>query len=185
MISYGEAVDVDYPIERLADGDTLSLGDVKLLVLATPGHTPESISIVVYEHGDDHMPYGVLTGDTLFIGDVGRPDLLSSAGISADELGSRPLPLAARTAAPAARHTRVFPAHGAGSACGKHLSTETQSTIGEQRAHNYALQPMGEDEFVGARDRGSALAARLLLVRRAAQPRSPFAARRGRRRPRR
>src|SRR5207248_1330078 len=122
--------------------------DVSLEVLATPGHTPESISLVVYEHTGDRVPYGVLTGDTMFIGDVGRPDLLSSAGSSGDEL--------ARQLYRSLRHKlmalpdacRVFPAHGAGSACGKALSTETQSTIGEQLRTNYALAAMSEDEFV-------------------------------------
>jgi glyoxylase-like metal-dependent hydrolase (beta-lactamase superfamily II) len=93
-ISYGEGAEADYPIETLPNGTRLSLGDVELEVRATPGHTPESISLVVYEHGGedigedtgDRAPYGVLTGDTLFIGDVGRPDLLSSAGQSADGL---------------------------------------------------------------------------------------------------
>src|SRR4030095_7348074 len=78
-ISYGAAGRVDLPMEPLADGQRLSLGDVTLEVLATPGHTPESISILVYERPDDEVPYGVLTGDTLFVGDVGRPDLLASA----------------------------------------------------------------------------------------------------------
>ena len=148
VISYGEAVRVDYPIERLADGDTLLLGDVTLRVFATPGHTPESISVVVYEHRDDHIPYGVLTGDTLLIGDVGRPDLLVSAGLSVDGLARELYHSLRDQLLPLPDATRVFPAHGAGSACGKQLSTETQSTIGEQRAHNYALQPMSEDEFV-------------------------------------
>jgi glyoxylase-like metal-dependent hydrolase (beta-lactamase superfamily II)/rhodanese-related sulfurtransferase len=150
-ISYGEAVTgIDYPIDRLHDGQRLDLGDVRLEVLATPGHTPESVSIVVYEHADDEEPYGVLTGDTLFIGDVGRPDLLSAAGVSADEL-ARDLYRSLHTKLlTLPDSTRVFPAHGAGSACGKQLSTETRSTIGEQRMANYALQPMSEDDFVAA-----------------------------------
>src|SRR5439155_23906848 len=114
----------------------------------TPGHTPESISVVVREHGGDPVPFGVLTGDTMFIGDVGRPDLLSGAGVSPDELARqlhRSLHGKLLTLPDA---TRVFPAHGAGSACGKNLSTETQSTIGEQRRLNHALGPMTEDAFV-------------------------------------
>ena len=149
-IAYGEAAAgrTEYPIEALAHGQRLDLGEVVLEVRATPGHTPESISVVVWEHADDAAPYGVLTGDTLFIGDVGRPDLLVSVGHTADELGQmlyRSLHEQLLTLPDA---TRVFPAHGAGSACGKHLSTETESTIGVQRASNYALQPMSEADFV-------------------------------------
>ncbi|MFO1536663.1 MAG: MBL fold metallo-hydrolase, partial [Actinomycetota bacterium] len=149
-IAYGEAAAgrTEYPIEALAYGQRLDLGEVVLEVRATPGHTPESISVVVWEHADDPVPYGVPTGDTLFIGDVGRPDLLVSVGHTADELGRmlhRSLHEQLLTLPDA---TRVFPAHGAGSACGKHLSTETESTIGVQRASNYALQPMSEAEFV-------------------------------------
>jgi glyoxylase-like metal-dependent hydrolase (beta-lactamase superfamily II) len=77
-ICYGEAADIDYPVEYLRDGQRLDLGEVCLEIRATPGHTPESISVVVYEHADDPVPYGVLTADTMFIGDVGRPDLLSA-----------------------------------------------------------------------------------------------------------
>lgn len=89
VISYGEEADVEYPIDPLGDGQRISLGEVTFEILATPGHTPESISVVVYEHPGDEVPYGVLTGDTLFIGDVGRPDLLVGAGISADSLARR------------------------------------------------------------------------------------------------
>lgn len=151
-ISYGRGAETEFAIEPLDDGQTLSLGEVRLEIFATPGHTPESISIVVFEHPDDDVPYGVLTGDALFIGDVGRPDLLaaSGAGLRADQMarqlyGSLHGKLLALPDA-----TRVFPAHGAGSACGKHLSTETESTIGAERDHNYALAPMSEDEFVDA-----------------------------------
>ena len=80
VISYGDGADMEFPIEPLLDGQRLSLGEVTLEVLATPGHTPESICLVVYEHPGDVAPYGVLTGDTLFVGDVGRPDLLASSG---------------------------------------------------------------------------------------------------------
>jgi glyoxylase-like metal-dependent hydrolase (beta-lactamase superfamily II)/rhodanese-related sulfurtransferase len=156
-VSYGEGTEVDFPIEPLHDGQLLGLGDVTLEILATPGHTPESISIIVREHAGDPIPFGVLTGDTMFIGDVGRPDLLSGAGVSPDEL-ARSLYQSLHSkllALPDA--TRVFPAHGAGSACGKNLSTETQSTLGEQRQTNYALQPMSEDEFVALVTEGQPL----------------------------
>ena len=91
VISYGAGADVGFAIEPLHDGQCLSLGQVTLEVLATPGHTPESICVVVWEHPDDPVPHGVLTGDTLFVGDVGRPDLLASAGtdLSADTLARR------------------------------------------------------------------------------------------------
>jgi len=150
VISYGEAAAgrAEYDIEPLAHGQRLSLGDVDLEIRATPGHTPESISVVVWERAGDEVPYGVLTGDTLFIGDVGRPDLLVSVGHSADELARMLYHSLHEQLLTLPDATRVFPAHGAGSACGKHLSTETQSTIGAERASNYALQPMTEDEFV-------------------------------------
>jgi DMSO/TMAO reductase YedYZ molybdopterin-dependent catalytic subunit/rhodanese-related sulfurtransferase/glyoxylase-like metal-dependent hydrolase (beta-lactamase superfamily II) len=152
VISFGEGADVAFPAEALRDGQRLSLGEVTLEILATPGHTPESICVVVYEHPDDEVPYGVLTGDTLFVGDVGRPDLLASAG------AGRSAPALARLLYRSLHGkllrlpdaTRVFPAHGAGSSCGKRLSSETSSTLGEQRLSNYALQPMDEDEFVAA-----------------------------------
>ncbi|HEU5302390.1 MAG TPA: MBL fold metallo-hydrolase [Acidimicrobiia bacterium] len=149
VISYGDAATgIAFPYEPLADDARLSLGDVTLEIRATPGHTPESISIVVFEHVDDEGPYAVLTGDTLFIGDVGRPDLLSSIGVTADELGRQLYHSLHERLLTLPDETRVFPAHGAGSACGKQLSTEKQSTIGEQRLVNYALQPMTEEEFV-------------------------------------
>ncbi|MBL8774313.1 MAG: MBL fold metallo-hydrolase [Acidimicrobiales bacterium] len=147
-IGFGEVAQADFPIRRLGDGERISLGEVTLEIRATPGHTPESISVVVYERPADEVPYGVLTGDTLFIGDVGRPDLLSSIGVSADDLGRQLYHSLHEKLLTLPDVTRVFPAHGAGSACGKNLSTETQSTIGEQRATNYALAPMTEAEFV-------------------------------------
>jgi glyoxylase-like metal-dependent hydrolase (beta-lactamase superfamily II)/rhodanese-related sulfurtransferase len=155
-ISYGEGAEVDFPIDRLGDGEQLRLGDVTLQVLATPGHTPESISVVVRER-PDAVPYGVLTGDTMFIGDVGRPDLLSASGVAPDALARDLYRSLHEKLLVLPDATRVFPAHGAGSACGKNLSTETQSTIGEQRRTNYALQPMSEAEFVGLVTEGQPL----------------------------
>lgn len=147
-IGYGAEAETEFESRKLADGERISLGDVTLEVLHTPGHTPESISIVVYEHADDAVPHGVLTGDTLFIGDVGRPDLLSSVGMSSNELASMLHDSLHDRILTLPDETRVFPAHGAGSSCGKSLSTETTSTIGEQRRTNYALAPMSKDEFV-------------------------------------
>jgi DMSO/TMAO reductase YedYZ molybdopterin-dependent catalytic subunit/rhodanese-related sulfurtransferase/glyoxylase-like metal-dependent hydrolase (beta-lactamase superfamily II) len=152
VISYGAGADVGFPIDPLNDGERLSLGEVTLEILATPGHTPESICVVVWEHSDDAAPYGVLTGDTLFVGDVGRPDLLASAGadLSAEVLARRLYRSLRDKLLVLPDATRVYPAHGAGSACGKALSTETTSTIGEQRRTNYALQELTEDAFVAA-----------------------------------
>jgi rhodanese-related sulfurtransferase/glyoxylase-like metal-dependent hydrolase (beta-lactamase superfamily II) len=149
-ISYGVGADVEFPVDLLSDRQRLSLGDVTLEILATPGHTPESICIVVFERADDEVPYGVLTGDTLFVGDVGRPDLLDSVSTewSADVLARRLYHSLHDTLLTLPDATRIFPAHGAGSSCGKQLSTETSSTIGEQRRTNYALRPMSEDTFV-------------------------------------
>src|SRR6201998_4110979 len=152
VISYGEGADVEFPIEAVRDGQRLSLGEVTLEFLATPGHTPESICILVYEHPDDEVPYGVLTGDTMFVGDVGRPDLLASAGadLSARALARRLYHSLHGKLLQLPDATRVFPAHGAGSSCGRQLSSETSSTIGEQRRTNYALQMIDADQFVAA-----------------------------------
>lgn len=147
-IGYGRAAKADFAIRSLADGDTIVLGDVVLEVMETPGHTPESISVLVREHAEDEVPYAVLTGDALFIGDVGRPDLLASIGVTADELGRMLYHSVQHKLMSLPDATRVFPAHGAGSACGKNLSAELQSTIGDQRRLNYACQPMTEDEFL-------------------------------------
>jgi glyoxylase-like metal-dependent hydrolase (beta-lactamase superfamily II)/rhodanese-related sulfurtransferase len=159
VISYGEAAlgRTEFPIEPLADRQRITLGEVVLEIRATPGHTPESISVVVHEH-PDAAPYGVLTGDTLFIGDVGRPDLLTSVGVSAADLARQLYRSLHTKLLPLPDETRVFPAHGAGSACGKSLSSETVSTIGEQRRANYALQSMSEDDFVQAVTEGQSAA---------------------------
>jgi hydroxyacylglutathione hydrolase len=156
-ISYGDVAQADFPIDALAHGQRLSLGEVELEIRHTPGHTPESISIVVREHPGDE-PWAVLTGDTLFIGDVGRPDLLTSVGRTADSLARdlyRSLHSELLTLPDA---TLVYPAHGAGSACGKNLSTAASSTIGEQRATNYALADINEDQFVEAVTEGQGVA---------------------------
>ncbi|MFF9347016.1 rhodanese-like domain-containing protein [Streptomyces sp. NPDC014734] len=147
-IGYGRRAETEYRIRKLAEGERISLGDVVLEIMETPGHTPESISVLVYERADDTAPYGVLTGDALFIGDVGRPDLLASVGVTAEELGGMLHDSVQNKLMALPDEVRVFPAHGAGSACGKNLSTEKQSTIGEQRATNYACAPMSRDEFV-------------------------------------
>lgn len=146
-IVMGVRAQSEFDVQAVHDGDVIELGNVRIKILETPGHTPEGISLLVFDRTkSDTAPHAVLTGDTLFIGDVGRPDLLASIGVTADELASmlfhslnklRSLPDA----------TLVYPAHGAGSMCGKNLSKETVSTIGEQKKFNYALQPMSFDNF--------------------------------------
>ena len=158
VISYGSDARPDFPMEPLVDGERLVLGDVVLEARHTPGHTPESISIVVWEHADDPEPWGVLTGDTLFIGDVGRPDLLSAAGWTAPELATRLYHSLHDRLLTLPDETRVYPAHGAGSACGKAMSDAVTSTIGEQRKTNYALRPMDEASFVEAVTEGQSVA---------------------------
>jgi glyoxylase-like metal-dependent hydrolase (beta-lactamase superfamily II)/rhodanese-related sulfurtransferase len=129
-IYIGEAASTEYASTPLRDGTEIQMGGVRLRALSTPGHTPESTSVVVFDlaHGD--APYAVLTGDTLFIGDVGRPDSLHSKLLTLPD------------------ETLVYPAHGAGSLCGKALSQAAVSTIGEQRRENYALQPMSQSAFI-------------------------------------
>ncbi len=157
-IGFGSRAEPEFAARSLRDHERISLGQVTLEILETPGHTPESISIVVYEHPDDAVPYGVLTGDTLFIGDVGRPDLLSSLGATSDELANMLHDSLNDKLLRLPDATRVFPGHGAGSACGKNLSTDLSSTIGVQRASNYALQPMSRAEFVNVVTEGQAAA---------------------------
>jgi hydroxyacylglutathione hydrolase len=158
IISYGNAARAEFPIDPMADGQRLELGSVVLEIRHTPGHTPESISVVVWEHADDAQPWAVLTGDALFVGDVGRPDLLTAVGWSADDL-ARLLYRSLRDQILALPDsTRVFPAHGAGSACGKSMSDAVSSTIGEQRHLNYALRPMSEDDFVNVVTEGQSVA---------------------------
>ncbi len=157
-IAYGSEATADFPIVRLSDRERIVLGDVVLEARHTPGHTPESISIVVWEHADDPAPWAVLTGDTLFVGDVGRPDLLTSIGWTADDLARRLYRSLHDQLLTLPDETRVFPAHGAGSACGKSMSEAVSSTIGEQRLTNYALRPMTESEFVEAVTAGQSVA---------------------------
>ncbi|MGH2915071.1 MAG: MBL fold metallo-hydrolase [Solirubrobacteraceae bacterium] len=148
-IRLGARASAEYEFIGMGEGDELALGRVRLRVLETPGHSPESISILVFdpEHSEAE-PYAVLTGDTLFIGDVGRPDLRASLGWSADRLAAMLYDSLHDKLAPLPDATLVYPAHGAGSLCGKQLSTDTVSTIGVQRAYNYALAPMSRERFV-------------------------------------
>ena len=149
-ICMGSKANTDFPITSFNDGDVLEFGNVRIKVLETPGHTPESISLAVYDLAtSSEYPHSVLTGDTLFIGDVGRPDLMASVGTTAEELGSQLFDSLRNKLMALPNETLVYPAHGAGSMCGKNLSTDTVSTIGKQRWENYALQPMTKEEFIG------------------------------------
>jgi hydroxyacylglutathione hydrolase len=149
-IYLGAAAKAGYAFTPLHDGDTLAFGRIRLKMLETPGHTPESISIVVYDlDASDSQPHAVLTGDTLFIGDVGRPDLRVALGWSATELGGMLFDSLHTKLLGLPDQSLVYPAHGAGSLCGKAISKETVSTLGEQRRFNYALQPMSKEAFIG------------------------------------
>lgn len=146
-IYLGARADAEYEFNPVKDGDVIEFGDVRINVMETPGHTPEGISLQVFDLAQsDANPHAVLTGDTLFIGDVGRPDLLASIGVTADELADM-LYDSVNRLKQLPDDTLVYPAHGAGSMCGKALSKETFSTIGEQKKFNYALQSMKRDEF--------------------------------------
>jgi glyoxylase-like metal-dependent hydrolase (beta-lactamase superfamily II)/rhodanese-related sulfurtransferase len=146
-IVYSSVANPEFDFMGVEDGQRISLGDVTLEFRHTPGHTPESMSIVVFEH-PGAAPYGVLTGDTLFIGDVGRPDLLASIGFTREELAESLYTSLHEQLMPLPDATRVYPAHGAGSACGKNLSTDLWSTIGEQKRTNYALRAPDKQTFI-------------------------------------
>jgi hydroxyacylglutathione hydrolase len=148
VIYLGRRGNAEYPVTHVKDGERIEFGDVRLQILETPGHTPEAISILVYDlTRSQDRPHAVLTGDTLFIGDVGRPDLLASVGVTADELADMLYDSLRQKLMTLPDETLVYPTHGAGSMCGKNLSSDTVSTIGEQKKFNYALQPMTREEF--------------------------------------
>lgn len=148
-ICLGAAARAEYPFRALNEHDTIELGRVRLEALATPGHTPESISLLVFDRDmSETSPQSVLTGDTLFVGDVGRPDLRASLGWSATTLGEMLYDSVHQKLLPLADQVVVYPAHGAGSLCGKAIGKEKHTTMGEQRRVNYALQPMGREAFV-------------------------------------
>jgi rhodanese-related sulfurtransferase/glyoxylase-like metal-dependent hydrolase (beta-lactamase superfamily II) len=148
-IRLGARAQAEYAFVPMKDGDALEFPGLRLQVLETPGHTIESISILVFDLSrDSAKPYAVLTGDTLFIGDVGRPDLRASLGWTAQELGGHLYDSLHDKLLQLPDQTLVYPAHGAGSLCGKQLSSDTVSTLGDQRRLNYALQPMTKQEFI-------------------------------------
>ncbi|MEP7211662.1 MAG: rhodanese-like domain-containing protein [Acidobacteriota bacterium] len=147
-IIYGNRANTQFPTHKVNDGDEVAVGSVKLRFLETPGHTPEGITIVARDTEDAAAPLKMFTGDTLFIGDVGRPDLVGSKGFTAHEMGAMLYDSLHEKILKFPDETEVYPAHGAGSLCGKSLSKETWSTLGNQRQFNYALQPMSKEEFV-------------------------------------
>jgi glyoxylase-like metal-dependent hydrolase (beta-lactamase superfamily II) len=161
-ICLGRKAIAEYEFRPVGDGTSIDLGSVRIEVLETPGHTVESISLLVYDRSANPgspdlgpgsrfpppSPVAVLTGDTLFVGDVGRPDLRASLGWSATELGAMLYDSVHEKLLKLPDSTKVYPAHGAGSLCGKAISKETVSTIGDQRRLNYALQPMSKERFV-------------------------------------
>src|SRR5450432_407349 len=144
-IVIGAAAGVQFAHRGVHDRDVLRIGDVELRAMETPGHTPESISWLVV---DDGRPVKVLTGDTLFIGDVGRPDLAGAKGYTPQSMAAMLYDSLHGKLLDLSDDVEVWPAHGAGSACGRNISRETSSTIGMQRRTNYALRPMSRDEFV-------------------------------------
>jgi hydroxyacylglutathione hydrolase len=144
-IVFGARAAAELPHRAVHDGHVLRVGALELRALETPGHTPESISWLVVEDG---VPRRVLTGDTLFIGDVGRPDLAGSRGFTSEQMASMLYDSLHEKLLTLPDDVEVWPAHGAGSACGRNISKETSSTIGVQRRTNYALAPMSRDEFV-------------------------------------
>jgi rhodanese-related sulfurtransferase/glyoxylase-like metal-dependent hydrolase (beta-lactamase superfamily II) len=148
-IRLGSRARAEYAFVPMGDGEALEFPGLRLEVLETPGHTIESISILVFDRAKDPAtPHAVLTGDTLFIGDVGRPDLRASLGWTASELGGYLYDSLHNKLMPLPDETLVYPAHGAGSLCGKQLSSDTVSTLGHQKRWNYALQPMAKEEFI-------------------------------------
>ncbi len=148
-IYLGAKAQAEYRFTPLEDGTLIEFGLVRITALETPGHTPESVSLLVYDLSQsDSQPHAVLTGDTLFIGDVGRPDLRVALGWSAADLGGLLFDSLQSKLLPLPDASLVYPAHGAGSLCGKAISSETVSTIGQQRRLNYALQPMSKQAFI-------------------------------------
>lgn len=144
-IVFGARANAAFPHRAVCEGEVLRIGSVELRAIETPGHTPESISWLVIENG---RPSKLLTGDTLFIGDVGRPDLAGSRGYTSEEMASMLYDSLHTKILTLPDDVEVWPAHGAGSACGRNISNELSSTIGVQRRMNWALQPMTAGEFI-------------------------------------
>src|SRR5258705_1560457 len=162
-IVFGKEAGATFPHRAVKDGDEIKLGKVVFRIMETPGHTPESISVLVTDNeagqgekgkgetGEEDgtmQPQRILTGDTLFVGDVGRPDLAGGKGYTPQMMAAMMYDTLHGKLLKLDDATEVYPAHGAGSMCGKNMSKETSSTIGDQRKFNYVLQPMSKDEFV-------------------------------------
>lgn len=147
QIVFGAKAGAVFPHIAAKDGDTLKVGTVTLSILETPGHTPESICILAKDTANAG-PTMLFSGDTLFIGDVGRPDLVGSKGYSDKQMAGLMYETIHEKLLKLSDDVEVFPAHGAGSLCGKHLSNEKSSTIGQQKKFNYALKPMSKEEFI-------------------------------------
>ncbi len=147
-VVFGRHAGAKFPHVAVADGDELQVGRVTLRFMETPGHTPESVSVLVIDNEVSEQPQKVLTGDTLFIGDVGRPDLAGARGYTPEAMASMLYDSLHGKLLKLDDAVEVFPAHGAGSMCGRNISKETSSTIGQQRRFNYALAPMSKDDFV-------------------------------------
>ena len=144
-ICLGHRAGAEFPHRTLREGDEIRLGEVVLRFLETPGHTPEGVSVLVTAGG---VVQKVLTGDTLFIGDVGRPDLVGSKGFTSEQMAAMLYDSLHQKLLMLDDAVEVWPAHGAGSSCGRNISSKTSSTIGEQRKTNYALAPMTREQFV-------------------------------------
>ena len=147
-IVFGEKAGATFPHQAVKEGMEIRIGKVVLRVLETPGHTPEGISLLVVDSETSPKPQKVLTGDTLFIGDVGRPDLVGSKGYTPEQMAEMLYDSLHEKLLKLDDSVEVYPAHGAGSLCGRNISKETSSTIGEQRKFNYALKAMSKEAFV-------------------------------------
>lgn len=146
-IVYGPTANTDYEILEAKDGQVFNIGDVKLKVLHTPGHTPESSCYLLFD--ENGREEAIFTGDTLFIGDVGRPDLAQKSGeITAEDMAATLYDSLRSKIMPLPDHITVYPGHGAGSACGKKMSSETSALLGDQKQSNYVLGDLTKEEFV-------------------------------------
>ena len=148
QIVFCEKAGAEFEHRAVRDGEEIEIGKAVLRFIETPGHTPEGICILVTDTESPDQPQKLLTGDTLFIGDVGRPDLAGGKGYTPQMMAEMMYDSLHGKLLKLPDQVEVYPAHGAGSMCGRNMSKETSSTIGEQRKFNYALRPMSKDEFV-------------------------------------